>query len=122
MVLDKSKESYDIFKTECITILGGQKGKNYQFRLATTHAINITINGNITRNVSYMRDYIVHYTLDESEKSTLCFESVPTSRNYREVIETSKQAFYFQVITGENTLDSVIEPFYEGWIYTDHLG
>ena len=122
MYVLKSKESYDIFKTECITILGGQKGKNYQFRLATTHAINITINGNITRNVSYMRDYIVHYTLDESEKSTLCFESVPTSRNYREVIETSKQAFYFQVITGENTLDSVIEPFYEGWIYTDHLG
>jgi hypothetical protein len=121
MYVLKSNQS-EIFQTECVTIVGGKRGKIYQFRLATTHALQLTINGNITRNVSYMREYLAFYTLDESEKSSLCFKSAPTSRISNEEIKTVKQAFYFQIITGENTLDSVVEPFYEGWIYHDILG
>ena len=121
MYVLKPQESIDIFQTECISIVGGQKGKTYQFRIVTSHALQLIINGNITRNISYMRDYISYYTLDESEKSNLCFKSLPISRNFREEIKTNKQAFYFQVITGENSLDSVIEPFYEGWVYHDYL-
>ena len=85
----------------------------------------MTINGNITRNITdYMKDYNSFYVIGvQSTESSLWFKSLEKTkiRDYYEV-ETSKQAFYFQVILGTGqTLDSIVEPCYKGWIYFDLL-
>ena len=112
----------NMFEEECVTIVG-RKNIIYQFRLTTTYALSLRINGNITKNIeNYMQDYITYYALTENSQSNLCFKSLEKTKIRGNEIETTKQAFYFQVIIGSGTtLDSVIEPFYEGWTYYDQL-
>ena len=43
MYVLKQEESSDIFQTECITIVGDQKRKSYQFRLVISHVLQLSI-------------------------------------------------------------------------------
>ena len=117
----------DIMKEECIEIYGAKPGIEYQFKLITTTALKITFKlkeENITKEIGYLQDYYQAYSISsEGEAKTVCFVSnETTSKSHNTQIETDKQAFYFQIVTIEyNTLESMIEPLYEGLRYFDVL-
>ena len=66
----------------------------------------------------------VHYKfIPHGEKiEKICFISNQTTDKFGEIKETEKQAFYFQIIrTKKKSIDAIIEPLYEGWVYRDQL-
>ena len=119
----KSLSNSNIFKSECINIIGGEIGKTYQFRLFTTHALKIQFNGDKKiKEVGYMKDLYELYTVKENIKPTICFESSEKTIKNGKEIQTEKQAFYFQIIVqGQYSINAVVEPLYEGWVYDDIL-
>ena len=116
--------SYNIFETECIDIIGGRVGKTYQFRLFTTYPLSLSFLGNtIQRDVGYMSDLYEFYTVKENVKPNICFKSNDTVIDGQK--KTEKQAFYFQIIEQEleegEPRGAVLEPLFEEWVYDDVL-
>jgi hypothetical protein len=114
------------FKNECVEIIGAKVGQIYEFRLMTTYGITLEIDDNVKHTTNYMEDYLSDFTITNPNKIyKICFVSSQfTEREGRKEV-TPKQAFYFQIVkTDKESIKSVIEPLYEGWVYkeTIHYG
>ena len=73
----KSLSNSNIFKSECINIIGGEIGKTYQFRLFTTHALKIQFNGDKKiKEVGYMKDLYELYTVKENRTKVSFYEDM----------------------------------------------
>ena len=115
------KELYkDFTREECVNIIGQSESEDYQFRIVTTNALNFTM-GEYKKSLGYMEDY--YKLIPHGEKiEKISFISNQTTDKFGEIKETEKQAFYFQIIrTKKKSIDAIIEPLYEGWVYRDQL-
>ena len=60
---------------------------------------------------------------NELKEGDLCYQSLEKTNKSEEIVDTIKQAFFFQFIdqNSENAIDSIVEPLYEGNRYIDKI-
>ena len=122
----KNEEKF-MYEEDCIQFHGEKKDQNYQLRLISTYGIQMKINnGSWDSNGTnkYLFSYNEPFQVKEDNQNvTICFKSTnETIRDDGSGNKTYKQAFFFQVVhIDNNTIESNLEPLYEGWLYSDKL-
>ena len=119
----KTKTDDDFLLEECVSLVNIKTNREYQLRLINTYALQIRINNKII-NFGYLTSHYEIFEKNElKEGDFLCFKSLEKTNKSEEIVDTIKQAFFFQFIdqNSENAIDSIVEPLYEGNRYIDKI-